>query len=220
MIQQDVITRGSEEMWAKGIRVLQGNRFAPTQSEHLKKLIAYMDLGRERTVADMGCGFGWVSLYMTRVIPKAKFWLVNTNEFQLERCLPLSEFKPLYEDMTVTSIPAKSVDLVMFNYSLCHVNCWTALAEAARIARTGGRLFVYDYDRIRGDNELSEVYLYARFNTDERFKQVCAATGWTDVETIYPGGDDSLFREAMANDALYDAIFEDLVPVIWKAKRA
>jgi ubiquinone/menaquinone biosynthesis C-methylase UbiE len=220
MTAQEVITRGSEQMWANGIRVLQGNRFAPSESEHLKKLIAYMNLGTERTVADMGCGFGWVSLHMARVISRAKFWLVNVNEFQLERCLPLSEFKPLYEDMTATSIPDKSVDLVMFNYSLCHVNCWAALTEAARIARAGGRLFVYDYDRIRGNNELSEVYLYARFNSDEQFRQVCAERGWTGVETIYPGGDDSLFREAMANDALYDAIFEELTPVIWKAKRA
>jgi ubiquinone/menaquinone biosynthesis C-methylase UbiE len=207
-------------MWAKGIRVLQGNRFAPTERGHLKKLIAYMGLNGERAVADMGCGFGAVSLAMSAAIPKADFWLVNRNKFQLSHCPEITGFKQRCEDMTATSIPEKSIDLVMFNYSLCHVEHAKALREAARVSRDGGRLFVYDYARTGGDDTLSEAYLFAHFITDEEFRKVCAETGWTDVETIYPRGDDTLFREAMANDALYDAIFKNLVPVIWRAKRA
>jgi SAM-dependent methyltransferase len=180
-----------------------------------------MKLNGERAVADMGCGFGEVSLMMTSAIPKARFWLVNQNTYQLHHCPMIPEFTLLCEDMCATSIPRGSVDLVMFNYSLCHVNILAALEEAAAIARVGGKLFVYDYARTGGDNELSEKHLFARFVSDDLFRLACAYAGWwTDVETIYPGGDDTPFREAMGNDALYDSIFKDLVPVIWKAKRA
>lgn len=217
---QDTITQGSQELWAQGIRVLQGNQFAATEDEHLKKLIGYMDLTDERNVADMGCGFGAVSEAMSAVLPQAQFYLVNTNEFQLDRCPLDLRFNLLREDMTETSIPDKSIDLVMFNYSLCHVNALSALDEAARITSAGARLFVYDYARIGGTDELAEVYLYSRFRTESSFRLTCSLIGWTEVETIYPGGDDLLFRQAMGNDELYDAIFEDLVPVIYKAKRA
>lgn len=218
--QEDIITRGSEQLFAQGVRVLQGNRFAPTELGHLLKLIAYMTLNGERAVADMGCGFGEVSLMMTSAIPRARFWLVNQNTYQLHHCPMIPEFTLLCEDMCATSIPWGSVDLVMFNYSLCHVDTLPALNEAARIARSGGKLFVYDYARTGGDNELAQKHLFAHFISDESFKETCDRTAWTDVETIYPGGDDTPFREAMANDALYKSIFKDLVPVIWKAKRA
>lgn len=216
---QDIVTRGSEQLFAEGVRVLQGNRFASTELGHLQKLIGYMKLNGERAVADMGCGFGEVSLMMTSAIPRARFWLINQNTYQLRHCPMLPEFTLLREDMCATSIPWGSVDLVMFNYSLCHVDILAALTEAARISRPGGKLFVYDYARTGGDDELAEKNLFAHFVSDELFRVACACTWWTDVETIYPGGDDTPFREAMANDALYDAIFKDLVPVIWKAKR-
>jgi SAM-dependent methyltransferase len=242
---QDIVTRGSEQMLAKGVRVLQGNRLAFTELEHLRKLISYMDLNGEKSVADMGCGFGTVSLVMSPAIPRARFWLVNQNEFQLAHCPETAGFNRRCEDMTKTSIPDGSVDLVMFNYSLCHVDTLGALREAARIAKgrdgtpvpsaagmrrarecdalpesaATGKLFVYDYARKSGDNRLSREYLFAHFISDALFREACASTGWRDVETICPGGDDTVFREAVGNDVLYDAIFEHLVPVIWRANR-
>jgi SAM-dependent methyltransferase len=203
-------------MWAQGIRVLQGNRFAPTETEHLYKLISYMDLNGERTVADMGCGFGEVARAMSHIIP-AVFWLVNENKFQLYHCPMIPEFTLLCEDMCQTSIMDDAVDLVMFNYSLCHLNM--AALRSGRIAKPSARLFIYDYARTSGDNELAETHLFSRFITDPEFREACDETEWTDVETIFPGGDDTTFRKAMANDELYDSIFNDVVPVIWKARR-
>src|SRR4030095_12887842 len=140
---QDIVTRGSEQLCAQGVRVLQGNRFAPTELGHLNKLIAYMKLNGERAVADMGCGFGEVSLMMTSAIPRARFWLVNQNAYQLHHCPMIPEFTLLCEDMCATSIPRSSVDLVMFNYSLCYVNILESLEEAAAIARRGGESVVF-----------------------------------------------------------------------------
>lgn len=180
-----------------------------------------MGLNGEKDVADMGCGFGTVAEWLHEtLLPKAHFWLVNSNKFQLDHC-PIEPgfFSFRQEDMCATSIPDESVDLVMFNYSLCHVDAAEALLEATRIARPDGHLFVYDYARIAGDNTESERHLAATFRTDTEFRDFAKLAGWTHVETIHPGGDDSLFRELFSRKELYDRVMKELIPVIWKARR-
>jgi SAM-dependent methyltransferase len=229
MIYPDnIVTEGSKEALAKGIRVLQGNRFADTEEAHVDALATYMRLNGEREVADMGCGFGQVSLLLGNKLPQTRFWLVNKNLFQMTHCPVGERYTRKLEDMCATSIPGGAIDLVMFNYSLCHVNARDALAEAARIARhcsgsrvgCAGKLFVYDYQRTGGDNELTEKVLAAHFSTDAEFRAAASDAGWQDVETISPGGDDKLFREATTDQALYAAMFNHLQPVIWKAHKA
>jgi SAM-dependent methyltransferase len=226
-----IVTEASKHLLARGVRILQGNRFADTDEAHVDALATYMQLNGlrpraaayapegEREVADMGCGFGEVSLLLGRKLPEARFWLVNQNLFQMERCPVGERYIRKLEDMCSTSIPAGAVDLVMFNYSLCHADPRAALAEAARIARPGGKLFIYDYQRMSGDNELTEKVLAARFLRDAEFRVAAAAKGWRDIETISPGGDDTLFREAAEDEALYDRMFDHLEPVIWKAQK-
>jgi SAM-dependent methyltransferase len=217
----DIVTEASKYLLGKGITVLQGFRLADTEERHVGRLASYMELNGEREVADMGCGFGAVSRFLHRgALKDAHFWLVNRNEFQLKYCPMGSAFTRCLEDMCATSIPDGVVDLVMFNYSLCHVEQLAALTEAARIARPGtGKLFVYDYARVSGDDSVTEKILAAKFLSDPTFKVLCDATGWRDVETFMVDGDDTLFREAVNDDALYDEMFDDLRPVIWRAHR-
>lgn len=217
---QDIVTKGSKEALARGIRILQGNRLADTEEEHVSRLALYMLLNGEREIADMGCGFGAVSwLLSCESLPKAHFWLVNQNPFQLTHCPSGDRFTRRLEDMCATSIPTGTMDLVMFNYSLCHVDPVAALSEAGRISRPNGKLFVYDYERTGGSNELAEKLLFAHFLLDASFRGYCQATGWRDVETIHPGGDDRLFRELINDEAVYQEMFEHLRPVIWRARR-
>jgi SAM-dependent methyltransferase len=212
-----IVTEGSKHLLAKGVRILQGNRFADSEEAHVEALATYMRLNGEREVADMGCGFGQVSLLLGRKLPKARFWLVNKNMFQMEHCPVGERYTRKLEDMCNTSIPAGAMDLVMFNYSLCHVDTGAALTEAERIARPGGKLFVYDYQRLSGNNELTEKVLAAEFLSDVEFREHAGAAGWRDVETISPGGDDTVFRELAVDQPLYDEMFKHLQPVIWKA---
>lgn len=216
---QEIVTEASKHLLTKGIRILQGNRFADTEEAHVDALAIYMRLNGEREVADMGCGFGEVSLLLGRKLPLARFWLVNQNQFQMEHCPVGDRYIRKVEDMCVTSIAADAIDLVMFNYSLCHVDQRDALTEAARIARPGGKLFVYDYQRTSGDNALTEKVLAAHFLSDAEFRAHATAAGWRDMETISPGGDDTLFREAVNDAALYDEMFDHLRPVIWRARK-
>jgi ubiquinone/menaquinone biosynthesis C-methylase UbiE len=217
----ELVTEASKYLLAQGITILQGNRLAPTDSAHLDALASHMKLNGEKDVGDMGCGFGEVARFLHNDrLPSAHFWLVNTNQFQLDHC-PIEPgfFSFRQEDMCATTIPDESLDLVMFNYSLCHVDARAALREAARIAKRGGHLFVYDYERLTGDNAASEQHLAATFLYDGEFRVIAAAYGWRDVETIHPGGDDSLFRDLFSRKELYDDIMNDLTPVIWRAHR-
>lgn len=215
-----IVTEASRDLLAQGIRILQGNRLAPTDEGHVSRLADYMQLNGERNVADMGCGFGEVSRLLAKSMPATDFWLVNQNEFQMEHCPEDPNMLWLYRDMCDTALPAGLMDLVMFNYSLCHVDPVAALSEAARIAHPSkGKLFVYDCERMSGDNALTEKYMAAHFLLDATFRGYCQATGWRDVETFHPGGDDTLFRKAANNDAMYDAMFDHLQPVIWRAQR-
>jgi hypothetical protein len=217
----DKVTEVSKHLLEKGATILQGNRLEPTDAGHLTRLAHYMDLNGQSEVADMGCGFGAVSWFLSQwCIPKAHFWLINQNAFQLKYCPIGPAFTRRREDMCSTSIPDNLVDLVMFNYSLCHVEPHAALTEAARIARDHtGRLFVYDYVRVSGDDSLTEKLLAAKFQSDEAFRVTCEATGWKNVETFLVGGDDAIFREAVNDQAIYESIFEHLQPVIWRAQK-
>jgi Methyltransferase domain len=224
---QDIVTEASRYLLGRGITVLQGNRFGDTEEAHVNRLATYMALNGEKEVADMGCGFGAVPWFLSKqLLPHAHFWLINRNRFQLGHCPLGPAFTRRLEDMCETSIPGHSVDLVMFNYSLCHVEQLAALKEAARIARPGarhgeqaGKLFVYDYERVSGDNALTEKILRATFLSDQAFRVLCDTTGWQGVETFRVDGDDTLFREAVNDDALYDSMFDHLRPVIWRAHR-
>jgi hypothetical protein len=217
----DIVTEASRYLLGKGVTVLQGNRLGDTEEAHVDRLATYMELNGEREVADMGCGFGAVPWFLSKaLLPRAHFWLINRNRFQLGHCPLGPAFTRRLEDMCETSIPDGLVDLVMFNYSLCHVEQMAALIEAARIARAvTGKLFVYDYERVSGDNTLTEKILAATFLSDQAFRVMCESTGWRDVETLRLDGDDTLFREAVNDDALYNEMFDHLRPVIWRARR-
>lgn len=217
----DIVTEGSKQALARGMRILQGNRLEPTDEGHVSRLADYMQLNGELEIADMGCGFGEISRLLSKAMPiTTHFWLVNQNRFQMQQCPPDPRWTKRREDMCATSIPAGLIDLVMFNYSLCHVDPLAALAEAGRIAHPSkGKLFVYDYERTSGDNSLTEKLLFAHFLLDATFRGYCQATGWRDVETIHPGGDDTLFREIVNDKAVYDEMFDHLRPVIWRARR-
>ena len=213
------VTQASMIFWERGVRILQGNRLGNTDAEHVDALAKHMGLNGERNVADMGCGFGGVSKLLSEKLPEARFWLINKNGWQLSKCPEEPQFWWFNEDMCSTSIAGGRVDMVMFNWSLCHANVFMALSEAHRITNEKGRLFVYDLERVSGDNVETKEVLNAVFSSDAEFRSACDATGWREVETIHPGGDDTMFRESCCDDELYDRLTKGLIPVIWKARK-
>ena len=218
MIPQDVLIAASQVCLDAGVRILQGYRLAVTDRMHVAELLDLMEPRLGTLWADIGCGFGEVAHLMSQQRPDLGFVLINNNQFQLEHAP--NRFPQMCNDMTEIELPNKSVDGCMFLYSLCHADDFgDTLWEAARITRQGGELFVFDYERMGGDNDLMRERLCARALPFKWMRGIASAAGWDIFMRVNPPGDDALFRLLYNNDAEYDEIFNDLTPVVWKAVR-
>lgn len=207
----------SEDVWHRGIRVLQGTRLAATDALHVQALSAFMDVPDDSRIIDIGCGFGAVSQLMMEARPQLTFCNLNNSLTQLCRASDAPGFSKLHA--TMHSIPMEDgvFDAAMMLYSLCHGDHYATLKEAARVVRSGGVLMVYDYARSGGDNALAEQELCARFYASKDLIAMAADVGWRITRTrMVPGADDSLFRSLFNDDARYNAIFDDLTPTLWR----
>ena len=204
----------SPSFWDAGLRVLQGARFAESDGSHIAALLAYMNPPCGAVIADIGCGFGEVARIMTVQRPDLNFVLINSSASQLARAP--DNFRKFNCDMHNIPMQPASVDGAMFCYSLCHGDIRSALIEAARITKPGGFLFVYDYVRKNGDSALSEAHLFARFYGFAEILTESRLSGWELTMFARPPANDALFRDAMGDNALYNAIFDDLTPAVWK----
>ena len=218
MIPTDQLIRVSQHFLTQGLRLLQGHRLASTDHGHVVKLLEFMQPKEATHWLDIGCGFGEAAVLMNDIRQDLKFTLLNNNGFQLDYCPRC--YRKVYADMEDIPLPDAVFDGCMFLYSLCHAdNMGAALTEAARVTRTGGELFVYDYERIAGDNGLFSEKLFATALSFDTIKYVTGIAGWNVVDHANPIGDDTLFRTIYNNDAEYTRIFRELRPVLWKAIR-
>lgn len=217
MISNDTLDAVTPLALASGVRVLQGNMLAQTEAEHVSVLLRHFSPPHGAMIADIGCGFGEVARLMRAERPDLDFVLINQNKMQMDEAPAC--FRQIVCDMHTIPLPDGAVDAAMFCYSLCHGDLERALMEAARITRFGGKLFVYDYERLRGDNALMTERLFAQARPSVEIHAAAYATGWMPVIGFWTGGDDTRFREAYGNDAEYDRIFDDLEPSIWVMER-
>lgn len=222
MIPQDILTQVSRLCWDTGTKLLQGYRLAETEAGHIKQLLAYMAPKPDTTWLDIGCGFGEAARLMRAQRPDLKFLLLNNNEFQLSHTPP--GFRAIEADMQNIPLGDGAVDGCMFLYSLCHADSfYQALREAARVTQPGGALFVYDYERLRGANDLMLQRLHAQALPFATLRDIARRCGWTVTLHEHPDGDDAVFRSLCTNTSdrvAYTLIFDDLVPVVWRATRA
>ena len=215
---RDVLDEASAACLALGIRILQGHRLGPTDEAHVSELLYRLNPPHGAKILDVGCGFGEVARLMGRERRDLRFVLLNENAGQLAHAPP--RFPRIRADLHAIPLADASVDVVMFLYVLCHSDLDCALAEAARVTRPGGELFVYDYARTAGNNTLMRKRLYARAPRWHEWVNAMHATGWQVYDFEAPGGSDAVFRRAYGNDAEYDRIFAELVPMIWRARRS
>lgn len=216
LIAPHTLDLATDEAIRRGIKVLQGCRFAATDEDHVSVLLTYMAPSYGAAILDVGCGFGEVARLMGRKRPDLDFILLNQNEKQL--AYAPAYFRHFVGDMHAIPLADNSVDGAMFLYSLCHADFDVALTEAARVTRPGGELFVYDYERTGGDNALFLSHLSAWAIPRYLMEWVAGRAGWAPVMHETPLGDDTMFRDAFSDDVTYDAIFRDLTPCVWKMR--
>jgi ubiquinone/menaquinone biosynthesis C-methylase UbiE len=105
-------------------------------------LLDYFDPPKAAKVLDVGCGVGVVADIMADIRPDLRFTLLNISGAQL--AMAPADMAKVRADMHDLPFPAGSFDAVMFCYSLGHGLLDKCIAEAARVLRPGGVLFIYD----------------------------------------------------------------------------
>lgn len=202
---------------AAGFHVLQGHRFAPTDAGHVAVLLGFMAPAHGDVILDAGSGFGEVARLMREARPDLSFILLNRCSAQMRHAPGGDGFRSVISDMHALPLAGVSVDGVMFTWALCHSDHPVALAEAARVVKPGGWLFLYELERVTGDNALFEQHLCARAYRHAEMLAMCEAAGWVAEFYLAPATDDATMRSLFAHDpALHDAIMGELRPVVWK----
>jgi SAM-dependent methyltransferase len=219
MIDQAALDELSLQAIAKDFRVLQGFRLAESDASHVFALLNFMDPPRSTYWLDVGCGFGEPARLMHALRPDLSFMLLNNNQLQLDHAPKI--FERVQADMHDLPFVNQFFDGVMFLYSLCHADdLCRALAEAARVVRPGGQLFVYDYLRQDGDDQQSWRLLSARFPYKLELEVCFEMTRWQPTNWEVPDGSDAVFRALFNDDALYEQVIgQPLRPYLLKAVR-
>lgn len=216
-----LLDKASTHFLAEGKRILQGYRMGGSDAEHVQVLLTLMSPPQGAVVADLGCGFGEVARLMREPRPDLRFVLLNQNKVQLDNCPKGPAYHHVLADLHDTGLPDACVDGVMLTYTLCHADVPIALEEAARITRPGGFLFVFDYERLGGDNAKAEEVCAARWFPRDCFVADATRAGWECPHAINPQGSDEYFRKEWGEEHqdLYREVFGRLRPIVWRMRR-
>lgn len=209
----------SDELGRAGIRVLQGTRLGSDDVAHTRKLAEFMVLSEGAVVLDAGCGTGEMARIIGAQRRDLQFVLLNKAPRQILEAPSGARYQRVVGDFHSVPLPDASVDVTWFCYALCHGDHAVALREAARVTRAGGHLFIYDYERMGGDNATMERVLFARAFSAAEVVALAGMAGWVLEATFHPEGDD-LFGPLLNDPALHDSIFGSLRPVVWRFTRS
>jgi SAM-dependent methyltransferase len=125
-----------------GHSILQIHRMGESDDEHVAALLSIFNPKHGAMVLDAGCGVGEVARLMKIARPDLSFSLLNISATQLALCPEGME--RIRADFHRIPADDESFDAVMFNYSLGHGLLAKSIAEARRVLKPGGVLFIYD----------------------------------------------------------------------------
>jgi ubiquinone/menaquinone biosynthesis C-methylase UbiE len=163
-------------------------------------------------VLDAGCGIGEAARLMKTQRPDLRFVLLNVSAAQLELCPP--EFDKIECDFHNIPLHDKTFGAVMFNYSLGHGEPGLAIAEAARLLRQDGVLFIYDitgWDSTR----LIESLGYTAHRVADIWKAALSAGFKMDLLRYPRNTDVSGFLSIIGADE-YAKVFKGISPVVYR----
>lgn len=205
----------STRTWDAGIRLLQPWRYATSDVAHIALLLEAFSPAEGARVLDVGCGFGATAQLMAEQRPDLTFVLANYVQSQLDRA-PESLERVLCDahDMPFAD---ESFDAVMFHAALCNMDARVALAEAARVLKPGGTLFLNELRRTEGDNAELEDWCGARAFPHEALVELAAVFGLKLDYMAQPECALEFLRMIEPNG--YDEAFAGVVPGIWRFTR-
>ena len=115
--------------------------------------LAQIGLSPSATVVDLGCGPGYLSVELARLVPQGTVWAIDGDATLLAQAEERFRARELANGRFSASwaddlpLPDDAVDLVYSRFLLQHVRDPAAVvAEAARIVRPGGHAIAVDTD--------------------------------------------------------------------------
>jgi SAM-dependent methyltransferase len=147
------------ELRKRGISLLQLYLLAPTEAEHIAELLRLMEPKRKAVILDAGCGTGALAAGMKALRPDLELILLNLCQPQLDLCP--EGMRRVHGDFHLAPLPDSCVDIVMHCYTLGHADFAMALADARRLLRPGGEVFIYELGA-SVDRKLMEAEYEAR----------------------------------------------------------
>jgi SAM-dependent methyltransferase len=136
------VTAVTSDVLARGCRLFQIHRLASDDQAHVAALLSLFAPPQGALVLDAGCGIGAMAALMAELRPDLRFVLLNVSPGQL-RLAPRG-FTRVAADFHDLPLRDGTVGAVLFAYSLGHGLLERVMAEAARVLRPGGVLFIYD----------------------------------------------------------------------------
>lgn len=134
----------TDEYLTHGITLFQSTLYGSTEEAHVA---TYCSMVRPTgDLLDIGCGIGTMGALVQQVCPDVRSVLNVTNcERQLDvmRSLGRRCVNGSFENLS--SVPDDSFDFIMFNESIGYGDPVTAIPEAVKKLRAGGRLVIKDF---------------------------------------------------------------------------
>lgn len=211
------VDEATEKALAMGIRVFNGALFGQNEAEHVDVLLQLLDAVEGALIIDAGCGVGEMARLMRERRPDLQFLLVNTSETQLALCPP--EFDRLLADYeNLEGVPDHCADAIVFSYSLCHAESWlAALAEARRVLKPGGTLFINDMATLWPEPVADlERFLGARAWLPEVVEGWFRECGFQLDHALAPDVGVDRLRDLLNLDGVDVSILDGLVPTVWR----
>lgn len=187
--------------------LLQPFLFDTDHKKHVEILLREANFKQDATVLDVGCGTGECAKIMKSLRPDLNFALVNFSEAQLHDCP--AEFWQYLADAHDLPFDNEMFDAVMFNASLCNMDMPIALAEAIRVLRPGGTIFINDMVRTDGNNHEMEKTLKCRAATPGQIEATAKGFGCS-ARVVLP---DQYYLNPLIQDE--NRLFMNVKPVMY-----
>ena len=128
-----------------GLRLFQAIMVAETEAEHAEILHRKIGAPVGSLYIDMGCGVGEMSRLFGAIDPAGHFISVTNSEVQAALTRDMGGSEVILTDFHNTGIPGGVADVVMFNETWGYGDPQRLAAEAYRLLKPGGRLFIKDW---------------------------------------------------------------------------
>jgi len=195
-----------------GLGMLQPYRYAETDLGHVATIIGAMDPPVGARVLDIGCGTGDVARLAKTIRPDLRFDLLNFSEEQLLDCPP--DMPRWLCDSGNMPFNSGTFDVVLFSFALGNMDVEVAVAEAMRVLKVGGTMFINEQmtDNAAASDAMAAMLRYRPMSKDH-IEATMVKFGAGSVSFASPRVVTNYLRDNWPGDpSQYDAAFFGTFP--------